>query len=95
MTAKVFLSLSNKALVLITMCLLLGNTYAMERSSNGKHLAQKDEEVTVLTRYEVKKAIKRSFANCFASMWDRLLPIKATSWQRPIMNRKTLPYYGS
>lgn len=61
MTAKVFLSLSNKALVLITMCLLVSNTYAMEKLSNAKHLAYNGEEVTVLTRYEVKKGYKKKF----------------------------------
>lgn len=61
MTAKVFLSLFNKALVCITMCLLLSNTYAMEKLSNGKCLADNEEDVTVLTRYEVKKGYKKKF----------------------------------
>ncbi len=61
MTAKVFLSLSNKAIVLTTMCLLLSNTYAMEKLPNDKQLAPNDEEVTVLTQYEVKKGYKKKF----------------------------------
>jgi len=62
MTATIFLSLSRKALVLITMCGLLGNTYAMEQPHNGTRLAHNDEEVTVLTRYEVKKGYKKKFS---------------------------------
>jgi len=61
MTAKVFLSLFNKALVLITMCSLLSNTYAMEKSHKGKQLTHNEGEVTVLTQYEVKKGHKKKF----------------------------------
>jgi hypothetical protein len=61
MTAKVFLSLSNKAIVCIAMYLLVSNTYAMKKFPHGKQLAPNDEEVTVLTRYEVKKGYKKKF----------------------------------
>lgn len=61
MTAKIFSSLFNKPLVFIAMCFLLSNTYAMEKLSNDKYLADNEEEVTVLTRYEVKKGYKKKF----------------------------------
>jgi quinol monooxygenase YgiN len=61
MTAKVFLSLFNKVLIGIAMCLTTSNTYAIEKSSNGNPLSANDEDVTVLTRYEVKKGCKKKF----------------------------------
>ncbi len=61
MTAKVFLSLFNKALLWITLCGLLSNTYAMEKLPNTKHPAHNEGEVTVLTQYEVKKGYKKKF----------------------------------
>ncbi|HTI89949.1 MAG TPA: antibiotic biosynthesis monooxygenase [Puia sp.] len=45
----------------MAMCLLLSNIYATEKLSNGKYPGGNEEEVAVLTRYEVKKGYEKKF----------------------------------